>query len=176
MQKKLSASRGFTLIELLVVIAIIGILSAVVLASLNTARQKGSDAAAQTDIGSVRTEAAIYYSNNNAYYGTGGAAYTAKSVTPASPLTYSSTGVDMFTFDNTIVNAMNQAAKDGAGTVYYAIGQNGSTYAVAVELNSSATNNWYCVDANGTGALISTTQVASGAGLGGGLSADATCP
>ncbi|PIS43439.1 pilus assembly protein, partial [Candidatus Kaiserbacteria bacterium CG08_land_8_20_14_0_20_50_21] len=30
-------SRGFTLIELLVVIAIIGILSAVVLASLNTA-------------------------------------------------------------------------------------------------------------------------------------------
>lgn len=33
--------RGFTLIELLVVIAIIGILSAVVLGSFNTAREKG---------------------------------------------------------------------------------------------------------------------------------------
>lgn len=36
---------GFTLLELLVVIAIIGILSAVVLASLNSSRQKGRNAA-----------------------------------------------------------------------------------------------------------------------------------
>jgi prepilin-type N-terminal cleavage/methylation domain-containing protein len=54
-------SKGFTLIELLVVIAIIGILSSVVLASLNTARGKGADAAAKANLANVRSQAEIVY-------------------------------------------------------------------------------------------------------------------
>ena len=61
---------GFTLIELLVVIAIIGILSAVVLASLTTARQKGSDSAARADLIGTRAQSELfYYANANSYAG-----------------------------------------------------------------------------------------------------------
>lgn len=62
-------NRGFTLIELLVVIAIIGILSSVVLASLNTARGKGANAAVKANLSGLRATAELYYDNNGNSYG-----------------------------------------------------------------------------------------------------------
>ncbi len=59
--------KGFTLIELLVVIAIIGILSSVVLASMNTARKKARDARRQADLKSLQLALESYYDTESAY-------------------------------------------------------------------------------------------------------------
>ena len=59
--------RGFTLIELLVVIAIIGILSSVVLASLNDARQKSRDAKRISDIKQLQLALELNYDGQGNY-------------------------------------------------------------------------------------------------------------
>lgn len=64
---KANSTTGFTLIELLVVIAIIGILSSVVLASLNTARQKGRDTRRISDIKQLQLALELYYDVNGGY-------------------------------------------------------------------------------------------------------------
>ncbi len=61
--------KGFTLIELLVVIAIIGILSSVVLASLNSARSKGSNVVVKSTLANIRSQAAMFYDIGQTYVG-----------------------------------------------------------------------------------------------------------
>jgi len=57
--------KGFTLIELLVVIGIIGILSSIVLVSLQTSRKKALDAAVKQELVQARTAIEIYGASRN---------------------------------------------------------------------------------------------------------------
>ncbi len=73
---KYKNNKAFTLIELLVVISIIGLLSSVVLSSLNTARAKARDAQRLTMINQLQKAISLYYfDNNGSYPGTAGVHY-----------------------------------------------------------------------------------------------------
>ena len=60
---------GFTLIELLVVVAIIGVLASIILSSLDTARAKTRDAKKVSEMGTMRTQAELFYLDNGSYRG-----------------------------------------------------------------------------------------------------------
>lgn len=60
-------NKGFTLIELLVVISIIGVLSSIVMSSLNSARTKARDAVRISDVKQMATALEMYANDNYTY-------------------------------------------------------------------------------------------------------------
>ena len=58
---------GFTLIELLIVIAIMGILVALLLPNLASARERARDSRRKTDLSSIQTALRLYYSDNQSF-------------------------------------------------------------------------------------------------------------
>jgi len=68
MKSNLKTEQGFTLIELLVVIAIIGLLAAVVMASLNQARMNARDKVRMSDLEQAKAAMHIYATANGTYH------------------------------------------------------------------------------------------------------------
>ena len=126
--------RGFTLIELLVVIAIIGILSSVVLASLNTARTKGNYAAVKSNLSTIQTQAELVYDNNNSY--------------GANSSTDACTGTTGMFADATVLGAIRSATSAG-GTMK--CNSDSTSYAIW----STTSNATWCIDSRG----VSTTTI-----------------
>lgn len=61
------AKKGFTLIELLVVIAIIGVLSTIILISVDVARARARDANRVAQVRQMQTALELYYTDHNQY-------------------------------------------------------------------------------------------------------------
>jgi prepilin-type N-terminal cleavage/methylation domain-containing protein len=127
---KKGLNRGFTLIELLVVIAIIGILSSVVLASLNTARSKGSDAAVKANMNGIRSQAEIVYDTDNGSY-------------------------DNVCADGVITKQLDAASQAGAGNATTDVCNDASgAWAASAPLKSAG---FWCVDSTGSSRSIAAT-------------------
>jgi prepilin-type N-terminal cleavage/methylation domain-containing protein len=148
----LSRSKGFTLIELLVVIAIIGLLAAVVLASVGTARNKGVDAAVKSNLDNARAAAELYASNNSNSYAN--VCSVGSSASPAGIATIvggaaTTTGSTVTAYSNgTTGSTAIETAPSGstpAGTVC----ADGASYWVAQAPLSASTGTYWCVDNTG---------------------------
>lgn len=68
-----TALKAFTLIELLVVISIIAVISTLLLANLNAARERGRDAQRKADLRNIQTALRLFYNDygNFPAHGTG---------------------------------------------------------------------------------------------------------
>jgi prepilin-type N-terminal cleavage/methylation domain-containing protein len=127
-------NKGFTLIELLVVIAIIGILASVVLASLNSARDKSADAAAKAGLDGLKKQIALFYDDN------GG--------------TYTGACVDLKIADMKIAAQTSILGTPTVGGLGDGDCQEiGTEWAAWVNLKASAGNAW-CVDSTGKSEVV----------------------
>ena len=127
-------NKGFTLIELLVVIAIIGMLSSVVLSSLNTARGKAANSAIKANLNNIRPQAEIFYDGNiiggvNSYAG----------------LTSSAQIVKIRSAIDTILGITGSVVVNPPGSTWAA-----SAPLKVPEVVGGSTFNYWCVDSAGT--------------------------
>lgn len=142
-------TKAFTLIELLVVIAIIGILATVVIASLNSARNKGADAAVKANLNTVRAQAELYYDVIGKYSpGTG--AYTGNCITIGTVFKDDSN----LTLTDPITSAIEAAYQAGGATGKSCrLNDSRTQYAVFIQLKTSS--NYWCIDSTGAAREVS---------------------
>ena len=138
-------NKGFTLIELLVVIAIIGILSAIVLASLSSAKNKGGTAAIQATMKQFAVQAALYRSGNPSF----GASATCSTGVFSDPVIQSQ---EAEILANAASGATLSCYTDSAGNTY------------AMSVSPLRTGGSWCID-NSAHFSTTTAQLISGTAI-----------
>lgn len=106
MMKIKNNKKGFTLIELMVVIAIIGFMSAVILASINTARIKARDTQRIAELRNIEKAMNLYaLSNNGIMYSNGFTSWSSLALGQTSSTICGNRGGQTVTLFNVLKNA-----------------------------------------------------------------------
>jgi prepilin-type N-terminal cleavage/methylation domain-containing protein len=144
--------KGFTLIELLVVIAIIGLLSSIILASLNSARAKGADASIKSNLKNLQTQAELFYDTASTYTGLCDDATIEAAINNAK----SAAGISAATNE-----AIGTAGSATTATCHVqTAAPAGANYAIEVPLKTNSAVGW-CVDNTGASKQVSTHLIAN---------------
>jgi len=138
-------NRGFTLIELLVVIAIIGILSAVVLGQLNSARGKGADAEKRSQMKNMTSAGLLIFELQGEPY--------------AAICTYNTSP---HKFQSMVSNISGVCSSASGGYRVY------STMSQTNQCSAGSGTDYLCIDANGNINILDNLPAA-------GITCPATC-
>ncbi len=114
---------GFTLIELLIVIAIMGILVALLLPNLASARERARDSRRKTDLSNLQTALRLYYSDNQSF--------------PDTTTLTSLWGSALASTDTTYMAVLPRDPSSAPGAqINYGYNSNGETYIIVASLEN----------------------------------------
>ncbi len=149
-----SRHRKFTFINFFVVIVIIGLVSTLLLTSLISARDKARDAKLLAEMSSVSHAASIYYNAHSNY----GVSHTSRVVSTTCPTSgESSKATSMFRDSSSGMYRVLQEIMKLPGVTVIACYSTVSTWAVAVNIPSVGTGEYWCVDSAGSSKRVAGT-------------------
>jgi len=153
--KKTYSQKGFTLIEVVIVIGIIGILASIVVGSVTNARDKGADSKIESNLGSMKTQAVLIYSENGCYAGsTAPESECAEEAVAAAACPTTGAAGTLFA-EPSIANQIASAKQISKGLTSCASTANQTAWAAAIQLKSDPSKAW-CVDSKGAAKEINT--------------------